>query len=327
MTLVLREADVRSVLTMSDCISWLEESFKAYAAGEARNLPRARVRHPSGVLHVLPAADLSVGAIGLKCYTSGRGGTRFLVVLSSSTSGELLALLEADYLGQVRTGAASGLATKYMARPDARRAGIYGTGSQARTQLAAVAAVRKLESATAWSRDASRRARFCKEASEELGIPVRPAEAPEQAARGQDVVITITTARDPVLHGEWLEPGTHVNAAGSNSLLRREIDDAAVQRADRIVIDSRAQGRLECGDLFGPAERGLIDWEQLVELQEVVAEPSRGRGGPREITLFESLGLGLEDVTVAMRVYERVLARGLGQQVELFADVRPREGR
>ena len=327
MTLVLREEDVRGLLTMEDCISWLEESFKAYAAGQARNLPRARVRHPNGILHVLPAADLSAGAIGLKTYTSGRGGTRFLVILSSSTTGELLALLEADYLGQVRTGAASGLATRLMAHPDAKRVGIYGTGSQARTQLAAVAAVRKLESATAWSRDAAHRERFCAEASQQLGIPVRPASSPEEAARGQDVVITITTARYPVLRGEWLEAGTHVNAAGSNSLLRREIDDEAVQRADRIVIDSRTQGRLECGDLFGPAERGLIDWDQLVELHEVVAEPSRGRGSPQEITLFESLGLGLEDVTVAMRVYQRARERGLGQEVELFAGVRPREGR
>jgi alanine dehydrogenase len=327
MALILREADVRGLLNMHDCISWLEESFKAYAAGNGRNLPRARVRHPSGVLHVLPAADLSVGAIGLKTYTSGRGGTRFLVVLSSVTSGELLAFLEADYLGQVRTGAATGLATKYMARPEARRVGIYGTGSQGRTQLVAVAAVRKLESATAWSRDEGRREQFCREMSAELGIPVRPAAAPEEAARGQDVVVTMTTARDPVLRGEWLEPGVHVNAAGSNSLLRRELDDAAVERANRIVIDSRVQARLECGDLLSPAERGMVDWDQLTELAEVVAEPSRGRGGPDEITLFESLGLGLEDVTVAMRVYERARAAGVGQEVELFADVKPRSGR
>ena len=133
MTLVLREADVHRVLAMSDCIAWLEESCRAYAAGRARNLPRARVKHPDGVLHVLPAADLAAGAIVLKAYTSGRGGTRFLVILSSASSGELLALLEADYLGQVRTGAASGLATKYLAREDARRVGVFGTGSQART--------------------------------------------------------------------------------------------------------------------------------------------------------------------------------------------------
>src|SRR5829696_1352374 len=147
MTLVLREADVRGLLSMDDCIGWLDESFRALGAGQARNLPRARVRHPNGVLHVLPAADLSADAIGLKTYTSGRGGTRFLVVLSSVSTGELLAFVEADYLGQVRTGAASGLATRYMARHDARRVGIYGTGSQGRTQLEAVAAVRKLEAA------------------------------------------------------------------------------------------------------------------------------------------------------------------------------------
>ena len=327
MTLVLREADVRRLLTMDDCIGWLEESFRAYAQGQARNLPRARVRHPAGILHVLPAADLAQDAIGLKAYTSGHGGTRFLVVLYRASTGELLALLEADYLGQVRTGAASGLATKYLARPDARRLGLFGTGTQARTQLAAVAAVRRLESVTAWSRDPARREQFCREMSAQLGLPVRPASTPEEAARGQDIIVTITTAREPVLHGEWLAPGTHVNAAGSNALLRQELDEAAVRRAHLIVVDSRQQARLECGDLLGPAERGYVDWDQLVELAEVVAGHHPGRRSPEEITLFESQGLGLEDVTVAMRVYERARQQGLGQELPLFDELRPRPGR
>src|SRR5919199_3998601 len=135
MTLILREADVRRVLTVTDCVGWLEEAFRAYGEGQARNIPRARVKHPGGTLHVLPAADLAADAIGLKAYTSGHSGTRFGVLLYRASSGELLALLEADYLGQVRTGSASGLATKYLAREDARRVGIFGTGGQARTQL------------------------------------------------------------------------------------------------------------------------------------------------------------------------------------------------
>ena len=213
-----------------------------------------------------------------------------------------------------------------MARPDARRVGIDGTGSQGRTQLIAVAAVRKLESATAWSRDEGRREQFCREMSAELGVPVRPAATPEEAARGQDVVVTITTARDPVLRGEWLDPGVHVNAAGSNSLLRRELDDAAVERANRIVIDSRVQARLECGDLLGPAERGVVDWDKLTELAEVVAEPSRGRGTGRDHPVrVVGPGPGGRD-----RRHARVRARArrrVGQEVELFADVKPRSGR
>ncbi len=327
MTLILRESDIRQVLTVGDCVQWLEEAFRTYAEGRARNVPRARVKYGTGVLHVLPAADLSVDAVGLKAYTSGRGGTRFGVSLYRASTGELLALLEADYLGQVRTGAASGVATKYLAREDARRVGIFGTGRQAATQLAAVAAVRPIEAATAWSRDPARRERFCQEMSATLGIPVRPATAPEEAARGQDIVITITTAREPVLLGAWLEPGLHINAAGSNSLLRRELDDAAVERADVIVVDSRQQARIECGDLLGPAERGVVDWDQLPELAEVVAGRGPRRPGPAAITLFESQGLGLEDVTVAMRVYERARAAGLGQEIELFSEVRPRPGR
>ncbi|HZR97564.1 MAG TPA: ornithine cyclodeaminase family protein [Chloroflexota bacterium] len=327
MTLVLREADVRRVLTVPDCVTWLEEAFRAYAAGQARNIPRARVKHPGGTLHVLPAADLAADAIGLKAYTSGRGGTRFGVLLYRASTGELLALLESDYLGQVRTGAASGVATKYLAREDARRLGVYGSGRQAASQVAAVAAMRKLEAITVWSRDPERRARFAEQLTQELGVPARPASAPEEAARGQDVVVTITTARDPVLRGEWLEPGVHVNAAGSNSLLRRELDDEAVQRANLIVVDSRQQARIECGDLLSPAERGIVEWDQLVELADVVAGTGRRRTSRDEITLFESQGLGLEDVATAMRVYERARAESIGQDLDLFAEVKPRPGR
>jgi ornithine cyclodeaminase/alanine dehydrogenase-like protein (mu-crystallin family) len=325
-TLVLREDDIRRVLNIGDCVEWLEAAFRAYAAGQARNVPRARVRHPGGVLHVLPAADLSVDAIGLKAYTSGRGGTRFGVLLYRASTGELLALLESDYLGQVRTGSASGVATKYLAREDARRLGVYGTGRQAFTQVAAVAAVRRLESVTAWSRNAERREQFCRQVTQELGVPAQPAGSPEEAARGQDVVVTITTARDPVLEGAWLEPGTHVNAAGTNSIVKRELDDAAVERAGLIVVDSRPQARIECGDLLNPAERGVVDWDELAELGDVVAGRV-ARTDAQQITLFESQGLGLEDVTVAMRVYERARAAGLGQELDMFSEVQPRAGR
>jgi alanine dehydrogenase len=322
MALILREADVRRLVAVGECVDWLEDSFRALAANRARNLPRARVRHPEGMLHVLPAGDFEAGAVGLKAYTSGRGGTRMLVVLFSSGNGELLALLEANHLGAIRTGATSGVATKYLARQDARRVGVFGTGRQARTQLAAVAAVRALETVTAWSRDPNRRERFCEEMTKELDLPVRPARTPESAARDQDIVITITTAAEPVLRGEWLEPGVHVNAAGSNSVLRREVDEAAVRRASLVVVDSRAQARLECGDLVGPVERGVLEWDQLVELADVVAGRVGGRADAEEITLFESQGLGLEDVTVAMRIYERARSQGIGEDVELFADMR-----
>ena len=327
MTLILREADIRRVLNVRDCVQWLEECFRAFGEGQARSLPRARVRHPGGVLHVLPAADLSVDAIGLKAYTSGRSGTRFGVLLYRASTGELLALLESDYLGQVRTGSASGLATKYLAREDARRLGVYGTGRQATSQVAAVAAVRPLESVTAWSRDPERRERFSRQMTEELGIPVRPASSPEEAARGQDVIVTITTARDPVLEGAWLEPGVHVNAAGTNSIVKRELDDAAVERADLVVVDSRQQAKIECGDLLGPAERGSVDWDRLPELADVVGGQGPRRTSAEQITLFESQGLGLEDLTVAMRVYERARAEGLGQELDLFAEVKARPGR
>jgi ornithine cyclodeaminase/alanine dehydrogenase-like protein (mu-crystallin family) len=203
---------------------------------------------------------------------------------------------------------------------------VYGTGRQAFTQVAAVAAVRRLEGVTAWSRNAERREQFCRQVTAELGVAARPATSPEEAARGQDVVVTITTARDPVLEGAWLEPGTHVNAAGTNSIVKRELDDTAVERADLIVVDSRPQAKIECGDLLNPAERGIVDWDEIPELADVVAGRV-GRTGAEQITLFESQGLGLEDVTVAMRVYERARAAGLGQELDMFSEVQPRAGR
>lgn len=327
MTLILREADIVPLVTMTDCVSWMEDAFRALGTGQGRNVPRHRVKHPQGLLHVLPAADLAAGAVGLKVYSTGRGGARFLVLLYSAASGELLAILEGDYLGQMRTGAASGVATKYLARQDAHRVGVIGTGSQARTQLAAVAAVRPIAEATAWSRDAARRERFCQEMSAQLGVPVRAAASAEGAVRDQDVVVTMTNSRDPVLHGEWLSPGTHVNAAGSNGLLRCEIDEETVRRADVIVVDSREQAKLECGDLLGPSEKGIVAWDQLAELGDVVAGHGPTRGSADQITLFESLGIGLEDVAAAMRVYERARERGIGQEIELFSELRPRAGR
>ena len=235
------------------------------------------------------------GVIGYKAYTAFRGKTRFHVMLYSADTGELLAMLQADRLGQMRTGAASGVATTYMARTEAHHVGIFGTGWQARAQLEAVCAVRPIQSIKAFGRDTTRRQTFCIEMSRQLSLPVEPAATPEAAVKGMDVVITSTNARDPVFDGNWLEPGTHVNAIGSNALIRREIDDTTVRRSALIVVDSKDQARLECGDLLGPLERGIIHWGQVRELGDVVAGFVPGRNQPSDITLFESHGLALWD--------------------------------
>jgi ornithine cyclodeaminase len=317
MALVIDEQQVTDVLSMEMAMAAVEEALKQQGLGSAINNPRTRVRLPTGQLHMMGAALPSHGVIGYKAYTAFRGQARFHVMLYSSDTGELLALLQADRLGQMRTGAASGVATKYMARPEAGRVGIFGTGWQARSQLEAVCTVRQVQAITAFGRDAARRQAFCTEMTQQLGVPVEPANTPEAAVKGMDVVITSTSAREPLFDGNWLEPGAHVNAIGSNALIRREVDDTTVRRSALIVVDSKEQARLECGDLLGPLERGLIHWGQVRELGEVIAGHIAGRRQASDITLFESHGLAVWDLAAGMAVYDAARARGIGREIAL----------
>jgi alanine dehydrogenase len=322
MPLLLREEEVQALLSVGDAIEALERTFRAQAEGRAVNLPRQRVRWPGGTLHVMAAGDLGSGYVGLKAYTAVGGQTRFVVLLFHAESGELLAIIEADRLGRLRTGAATGLATRYLARPDARVVGMIGAGRQAATQLMAVCAVRPIAEARVYSPTPERRAAFAHRMRETLGIPVQAVERPEAAVEGADILITITSAREPVLQGAWLRPGVHLNAAGSNALLRRELDEEAIARADLIVIDSRAQGQIEAGDFLEPLERGRLQWERVYELRDVVAGRV-GRAHPEQITMFKSLGIALEDVAVAAVAYERARAQGAGERIRFLEDLLP----
>lgn len=321
MVLVLREEDVRQVLTMADVVAILDLTFRQLGAGEARNLPRERVVLPEnrGVLHVLAAGAPSQGALGYKAYTTFRQGVRFSVMLYSAHDGSLEALIEADWLGRMRTGAASGVATNHLARPEANLVGLIGTGGQARTQLMAMAAVRPLKGARVYGRDAERCRVFCEDMTTLLGCDVRPAASAEAAVREAEIVVTVTTAAEPVLRGAWLRPGTHVNAVGSNWANRRELDDEAVRRASVVAVDDPEQAKLEAGDLLIPAAAGQFDLARMVPLAKIVAGQARGRSTPEEITLFKSLGIGLEDVAVARHTVEMARQRGLGQELDFLS--------
>jgi alanine dehydrogenase len=317
MALLLDEQQVTDLLTMEIAIAAVEDALKQQGLGAAINNPRTRVRLPTGQLHMMGGALPTRGVIGYKAYTAFKGTVRFHVILYSAETGELLAMLQADRLGQMRTGAASGVASKYLARTATHTVGIFGTGWQARSQLEAICAVRPIQSIKAYGRDATRRQRFCSEMRAQLRIPVEPAATAEAAVKGMDVVITATNARDPLFDGHWLEPGAHVNAIGSNALIRREIDDTTVRRSALIVVDSKEQARLECGDLLGPLERGLIHWEQIRELGDVVAEFLPGRRQASDITLFESQGLAIWDLAAGMAVYDAAKAEGIGHEIAL----------
>jgi alanine dehydrogenase len=319
MPLLLTEADVQAILTMPLALELVEQSFLRLADGAAVCHPRQRLRLAGkGFLHYMAASDSAGGYVGLKIYTVSPSGVRFLVPLFSGQSGELLALIEANYLGQTRTGAASGVATRAMARADARTAGIIGTGFQAQTQLEAVALARKLERVRAFGRNPERRERFAKEMTARIGTPVMPVASAEEAVRGADILITSTNATQPVVEGRWLEPGVHVNAIGINFADRREIDSETVNRADVIAADSVEQSKVEAGDLilaFGPdAQR----WKSVLELSDIVSGIIAGRTSRDQITLFKSNGIAIEDIVVGGRVYELARERGMGREVPMF---------
>ncbi len=317
MALYLTEADVNEVLTMDIALESVEQAFALLADGGATNPPRSRIRLPDGGLfNFMCAAAPGASVIGLKAYAVVPGNAvKFYVQLISAESGELLALMEASDLGQVRTGAASGVATKHMAKPDAASVGVIGSGYQARTQLEAVCRVRPITNAKVYSRRPERRERFAERMSAQLGIDITPVQSGEECVAHADVVITMTSASRPVLNGEWLAPGTHINAAGANHWMRRELDGEAIRRSDIIAADDIEQAKLECGDLIYPAEVGAIRWEQVRSLADIVAGNAPRRTSAEQITLFESQGLAVQDITTGIRLYELALERGIGKQI------------
>ncbi|MBI4785976.1 MAG: ornithine cyclodeaminase family protein [Chloroflexi bacterium] len=315
MTLYLTEHDVEQIVTMPDALRVVEEAFRALGEQSATNRPRQRVRVPDGVLQVMPGGLPARGYVGFKYYASFRGKTRFWFHLLDAHSGDLLAVMQADRLGQQRTGAASGVASKYLARPDAATLGLLGTGWQAESQLQAVCAVLPIRIARCYSREAERRTAFAQKLGAQLGIELRAVDSAEEAAREADIVVTATNTREPVLRGEWLAPGAHVNAIGSNRAEAREIDDETVSRSALIVVDSIEQSKIESGDLIGPVERGRLSWDQIHELGAVVAGKIAGRRNRDDITLFKSNGIAVEDVALGGWVYERAREIGAGKEI------------
>ena len=294
---------------MEQAISRLEAGFLSLSAGTAANDPRHRLRAPApggSMLHLMGAADSQAGYIGFKAYTTSRSGAHFYVMLFAADTGNPLAFIEADYLGQIRTGAASAVATKYMARKDADMLAVIGTGQQAWTQALAICAVRDINEVRVFGRDEARRKDFASRLSRELHEhrvcnTLRECRSVAETVEGAGIVAIATTSSKPVLLGEWIEPGMHVNAIGGNAASRTELDAAAVRRADRIVADSVAQSRIESGELLQP---GVDRWADVVELSDVVSGKAAGRGSGEEVTLFKSNGIALEDIALAGWLYE-----------------------
>jgi alanine dehydrogenase len=301
----ITEDEVRRLLPMANCIRLMQTAFERLATGEALNQPRRRLILPThSVLHYMAGSDGQY--YGAKVYaTNPKHGAHFLFLLYRAADAEPLALIDANYLGQIRTGAASGLATKFLASPEAATLAIIGSGFQARTQLDAMLAVRPIRETRVWSRSPAKRSAFAAEMSASFDTPVHATDTAEQAVRGADIIVTATYAKEPVLSAEWVKPGAHINAMGSNQATRREIPTELVRRADWIVVDSREVSRMESGDLLMAFEESDWSSSRVVELQDVVSGRTRTRSSPGEITLFKSNGLAVEDVIAAGFVYER----------------------
>jgi len=315
MTLFLNEKDVRQILTMPLAVAAVEEALREVSLGLAVNIPRQRTRISKGALHILQGAIESQGIIGYKAYTSTREGNRFLLYLYDSNHGHLRAVIEADYLGMMRTGAASGVASKWLSRKNASTVGLFGSGWQAQGQLEALCCVRPITRAKVMARNPERLAGFCRTQSERLGIEVEPCTDAEQVVRNSDIVTTVTTASKPLIHYPWVEAGTHLNAVGSNALIRREIDEKTIRSCDLVTVDARDVAARECGDLLPLIEKGRLNWRQVTELGDIIAGHADGRTSAEQITLFESQGMAVQDLMVGAKILAAAEQRGLGQSL------------
>jgi ornithine cyclodeaminase/alanine dehydrogenase-like protein (mu-crystallin family) len=308
--LYLTEQDVAELLTPEEAVEAIEACFRRLAAGAVENRPRHRLRLEGGALAVMSAADLELGYAGAKVYSAFRDGARFAVLLFRADAPELVAVVEADKLGQLRTGAASGVAARHLARGGARSLGLIGCGWQAESQLACIrSALPQMERVVAFCRNEERLRSFCAEHGAEPGGSHRdPASC--------DVVVTVTTSPDPVLRGEWLEPGALVCAVGANDGRRRELDNVVLDRAAFVCCDSLENAKLESADLIEPVSSGVLDWLEVHELQEVVAGETPGRQSDEDVVVFKSNGLAAWDVAAAVAVVERARATGAGRELQ-----------
>lgn len=315
--LFLTEDHVRELLDMPTAIEIIEEMFRELANGRVKNVPRQRVQAGKMLLHTMSGACDYLGVGGWKAYSTTREKARFHVGLYDLATGEMLAIIEADLLGQLRTGAVSGVATKFLARPDAKVVGLFGAGLQAATQLKAVCSARKIQRVEVYCRDAVRRESFAAQMSEYCATEVVPGQAPDEVASDKDIVITATTSKTPVFDGRSIDEGTHLNVIGSNFLAKTEVDVTTIQRADSLICDSVEQCRLEAGDFVPSIEAGITDWPLMHDLADIVSGRDTGRALPENITLFKSVGLAIEDVALGAKLLQLARQQGIGTNLPL----------
>jgi len=316
-TLYLTVEDVRKLVTMDDALAALDKAFHHWADPGTENFPRRRLDPPGGgPLNLMAASYPAEGVFGYRAYAIRPAGGSNQVFLFEMKGGPPMAIVESGWASTTRTGAATGIATKYLARPDAKRLACIGTGRQAVTQVDAVARVRKLDSISVFSRDKAKREDFAKRMAELTKVKVEAAESARDCVKGADIVITATMSSEPVFFGDWIEKGMHINLIGANSANRREGDDRTILKSDLLVTDHREQAKIEAGEFIEMASTGRLSWDKVHELGDAVTGRVK-RNGPDQVTLFKSLGLAYEDLAFCKLIVDRAKAKGVGVQLPM----------
>jgi ornithine cyclodeaminase len=316
MSIYINESEALKALTMSEAVALAEEAFLLFSKGEAYNTPRTRVRIRKGALHILPAALPTKDVMGYKAYTSFREGIISRFYLHSASNGELLAVLDSGEIGRMRTGAASGAASKYLSDTSSKHMTLFGAGYQAEAQLEAVLAVRKITDVDVINLTPEKGEKFAAEMSAKYGINVKRALDARESVSKADIISTVTWSTSPVINKDWaLKPGVHINACGSNALIRAEVPEQLVERS-LVVVDDKEVARLECGDIVPSLEKGRLHFNNIAELGDIIS----GRFPLPDYsvtTLFESQGMGLLDLICAEHIYRKAISEGFGTKLRL----------
>jgi len=316
MTLFLKDEDVAQCVTMDAMLEAIESMQREYGSGQAHNMTRRKIIAESGMLSVMGGGLFHQGLLGVKTYTVVKGSYSFQVSLYDADTGKLLCYTQANRLGQLRTGATTGVAVKHLANPGDATVGIIGTGGQAPTQLEAVSKVRGIKKIKAFSRTQERREEFARRMTDTLGVEVAAAATNEEAVRDCDVVVCIAATMDPVVEGAWLKDGCTVIGAGPTTWRAREVDEATITRAGKLIVDSTEQAGIEAGDLCNAVDKGLIQWSKVHELRHVVSGAVTGRDSKDQVIYAKIMGTGVADVAAAKLAYDSAKAKGLGMEMD-----------
>ena len=316
MALFLKDEDVAQCVTMDAMLEAIESMQRQYGDGQAHNMTRRKIIADSGMLSVMGGGLFHQGLLGVKTYTVVKGSYSFQVSLYDANTGELLLYTQANRLGQLRTGATTGVAVKHLANPEDATVGIIGTGGQAPTQLEALSKVRGIKKIKAYSRTQERREEFARRMTDTMGVKVSAATSNEDAVRDCDIVLCIAATMDPVVEAAWLKDGSTLIGAGPTTWRAREVDEAVITRAGKLIVDSTEQAAIEAGDLCSAVDKGIIQWSKVHELRHVVSGAVTGRDSKDQVVYAKIMGTGVADVAAAKLAYDSAKAAGLGTEMD-----------